>query len=408
RQLLPGAVRGPLRAPARDRVAPAPPRLGARGRRDRGAGLRRHRLLAGGEPAPDLQHRAHRGQPDPHLLPRQLALPRPQRSGPLPRARGDRARGGRRLAARPPPGGRRRGDRLRAGRRPHLHLLAHEHRRPLRRTRRRRLASVRPAGGAGSGRAGDRRARRLPCAERHGEQRPEPQGGHHRGARAARARRDRPLAGTAALGLRLGVLRRRLRAPHQARQDDHVALGADYGRRRAGRDRARPLPRALGRGARRAPRRRLARRGQRRGRGLLRDRPGDLGAARARPAHPVGVPRAMGYLRRLATTGAAYTASSILSKLIAVALLPLYTRHLTPGDYGAAEVMQAAVIAGSIVIRFGVIEALLRFYYLAGERRDAVVGTGFSVLAWSASAAAALCLALAAPISSALLGHEDA
>ena len=32
-----------------------------------------------------------------------------------------------------------------------------------------------------------------------------------------------------------------------------------------------------------------------------------------------------GYLRRLATTGAAYTAASILSKLIAVALLPLYT-----------------------------------------------------------------------------------
>ena len=51
-------------------------------------------------------------------------------------------------------------------------------------------------------------------------------------------------------------------------------------------------------------------------------------------------PRVMlGYLRRLATTGAAYTASSVLSKLIAVALLPLYTRYLTPADYGAAEVM---------------------------------------------------------------------
>ena len=37
-----------------------------------------------------------------------------------------------------------------------------------------------------------------------------------------------------------------------------------------------------------------------------------------------------GYLRRLATTGAAYTASSVISKLIAVALLPLYTRYLTP------------------------------------------------------------------------------
>ena len=49
-----------------------------------------------------------------------------------------------------------------------------------------------------------------------------------------------------------------------------------------------------------------------------------------------------GYLRRLATTGAAYTASSVISKLIAVALLPLYTRYLSPEDYGAAEVLIVA------------------------------------------------------------------
>ncbi|HEY2334976.1 MAG TPA: hypothetical protein VGH58_08220, partial [Solirubrobacterales bacterium] len=58
-----------------------------------------------------------------------------------------------------------------------------------------------------------------------------------------------------------------------------------------------------------------------------------------------------GYLRRLATTGAAYTAASIVSKLIAVALLPLYTRYLDPADYGAAEVLFAAVVSASIVIR---------------------------------------------------------
>ena len=51
-----------------------------------------------------------------------------------------------------------------------------------------------------------------------------------------------------------------------------------------------------------------------------------------------------GYLRRLATTGAAYTAASIFSKLIAVALLPLYTRYLTLADYGDAELMFAAVV----------------------------------------------------------------
>ena len=52
----------------------------------------------------------------------------------------------------------------------------------------------------------------------------------------------------------------------------------------------------------------------------------------------------MDYLRRLATTGAAYTASSVLSKLIAVFMLPLYTAYLTPSDYGAAEVMLASVV----------------------------------------------------------------
>ena len=55
----------------------------------------------------------------------------------------------------------------------------------------------------------------------------------------------------------------------------------------------------------------------------------------------------LSYLRRLATTGAAYTAASVLSKLIAVALLPIYTQYLSPSDYGAAEVMIVAVIAAS-------------------------------------------------------------
>jgi O-antigen/teichoic acid export membrane protein len=110
-----------------------------------------------------------------------------------------------------------------------------------------------------------------------------------------------------------------------------------------------------------------------------------------------------GYLRRLATTGAAYTAASILSKLIAVALLPLYTRYLTPEDYGAAEVLFAAVVAASIVVRLGVIEALLRFYYKDDEDPDRVVGTSFAALFWFAGAAALIALPFAGPLSEALL-----
>ncbi len=114
------------------------------------------------------------------------------------------------------------------------------------------------------------------------------------------------------------------------------------------------------------------------------------------------------YLRRLATTGAAYTASSVISKLIAVFLLPVYTRYLTPSDYGAAEVMLSSVIAASIVVRFGIIEAILRFYYLAGERPERVVATGFASLFWGATVAAAIALPLAGPISELLLRHQDA
>jgi len=109
------------------------------------------------------------------------------------------------------------------------------------------------------------------------------------------------------------------------------------------------------------------------------------------------------YLRRLATTGAAYTASSVLSKLIAVALLPLYTRYLTPADYGAAEVLFAAVVSASIVVRLGLIEALLRFYYRAGEDPDRVVSTSFAVMFWTTTAAALLALPFAGEISDALL-----
>jgi len=115
-----------------------------------------------------------------------------------------------------------------------------------------------------------------------------------------------------------------------------------------------------------------------------------------------------GYLRRLATTGAAYTAASIFSKLVAVALLPLYTRYLTTADYGAAEVMFAAVVSASIVVRLGLLEALLRFYYKDDESPDTVVGTSFAALFWLSTAAALVALPFAQPISEALLDEPAA
>ncbi|HET9676267.1 MAG TPA: lipopolysaccharide biosynthesis protein, partial [Solirubrobacterales bacterium] len=119
---------------------------------------------------------------------------------------------------------------------------------------------------------------------------------------------------------------------------------------------------------------------------------------------PEAPPQGMsGYLRRLATTGAAYTAASILSKVIAVALLPLYTRYLTTADYGAAEILFSAVVAVSIVVRLGLIEAILRFYYKADEDPAAVVRSSFAGLFWLATLGALVLLPFAGLISEALL-----
>jgi O-antigen/teichoic acid export membrane protein len=115
-----------------------------------------------------------------------------------------------------------------------------------------------------------------------------------------------------------------------------------------------------------------------------------------------------GYLRRLATTGAAYTAASILSKVIAVALLPLYTRYLTPEDYGAAEVLFAAVVLASIVVRLGLIEAILRFYYQEDEDPAAVVKSSFAGLFWLSALGALLLLPFAEPLSELLIPEAQA
>ena len=109
------------------------------------------------------------------------------------------------------------------------------------------------------------------------------------------------------------------------------------------------------------------------------------------------------HLRRLATTGAAYTAASVLSKLIAVFLLPVYTAYLSPAEYGDVEIMIATLVAASIVVRLGVIEAILRFYYLADEDPAAVVRTGFASLFWTTTVLALLALPIAGPISELLL-----
>ena len=70
-----------------------------------------------------------------------------------------------------------------------------------------------------------------------------------------------------------------------------------------------------------------------------------------------------GYLKRLATSGLAYQASSLVAGFLALFTLPLYTHHLTQAQLGYAETLLTAIILASIVLRFGMGEAFVRFYF---------------------------------------------
>ncbi len=109
------------------------------------------------------------------------------------------------------------------------------------------------------------------------------------------------------------------------------------------------------------------------------------------------------YLRRLARTGTAYTASSVLAKLIAVFTLPIYTKYISPSGFGQAEVIATTVIVLSIFFRLGAIEAVLRFYFLDKYDSRQVVQTGFWGLLISTTLGVAITYALSGPLTTLLL-----
>jgi len=117
-----------------------------------------------------------------------------------------------------------------------------------------------------------------------------------------------------------------------------------------------------------------------------------------------------GYLKRLVTTGAAYQLSDVVAKLLALGLLPLYTRHLTRADYGTAESLLTLVILVSIVVRLGLGEAFVRFWFddadPARRLRLARAATGFVI--GTTTLVAVPAALLAGPLSELVLGARDA
>ena len=70
-----------------------------------------------------------------------------------------------------------------------------------------------------------------------------------------------------------------------------------------------------------------------------------------------------GQLKRLGRHSAIYGLGGLVSRILAVLLLPLYTNYLTPSDYGQIETLLALTTVMTIILRFGISSAFFRFYF---------------------------------------------
>ncbi len=115
------------------------------------------------------------------------------------------------------------------------------------------------------------------------------------------------------------------------------------------------------------------------------------------------------YLKRLVRSLAAYQVADVVSKFIAILLLPVYTRYINPAGYGVVELLGNGVILISILVRFGMIESFLRFYYSDADqpRRDALARRAIGFLLVTTTAVSIVLAVFAAPLSKVVLGYRD-
>ena len=109
---------------------------------------------------------------------------------------------------------------------------------------------------------------------------------------------------------------------------------------------------------------------------------------------------------RLGKHSAIYGLGGLVSRVLAVLLLPLYTRYLSTSDYGKVETLVAATTVLAIVLRGGISSAFFRFTFDSQdpERRRAVLRTSFWFTMTMATAGLAAGLVLSGSIARALFG----
>src|SRR5437660_2205840 len=111
-----------------------------------------------------------------------------------------------------------------------------------------------------------------------------------------------------------------------------------------------------------------------------------------------GKPQSLGaQLRGLTRDSFIYGIGGLVSRFLAVLLLPLYTSYVSPGDHGRIEILTSAMAVAVVVLRGGANFGFIRFYFLEkdAEYRRRLVRTVFWAQMAYSTLALVLCIVLA-------------
>ena len=111
-------------------------------------------------------------------------------------------------------------------------------------------------------------------------------------------------------------------------------------------------------------------------------------------------------MRRIGRHGLVYGTGIVLSKAVAFVMLPIYTRYLTPADYGVLQLIDMVIEVASIVAGARLGAGIFRYYHKAETVRErrAVLSTALIVIVTSYAAATTAMYFAAPTIASVALG----
>lgn len=87
-------------------------------------------------------------------------------------------------------------------------------------------------------------------------------------------------------------------------------------------------------------------------------------------------------IRRLGRNTLIYGFGVVLSRAASFIMLPVYTRYLTPADYGILQLLQMTLDVAAILLSAGLTAGVFRFYFKAAthEERSAVIVTSLALV----------------------------